>query len=55
MGTCLFLGCSVDKSTIARVSRSMIPFFIAMIFALMLITYWPDLSLWLPRRVGLIK
>jgi tripartite ATP-independent transporter DctM subunit len=55
VGTCLFLGCSVGKSTIARVSRAMIPFFIAMIVALMLITYWPDLSLWLPRRLGLIK
>jgi len=30
----------------------MIPFFIAMIAALVLITYWPALSLWLPGLVG---
>lgn len=55
VGTCLFLGCSVGKSTIAKVSRAMIPFFIAMAFSLLLITYWPALSLWLPRTLGLIK
>ena len=55
VGTCLFLGCSVGKSTIAKVSRAMIPFFIAMAVSLLLITYWPALSLWLPRTLGLIK
>lgn len=55
VGTCLFLGCSVGKSTIARVSRAMIPFFIAMVISLLVITYWPALSLWLPRTLGLIK
>jgi len=33
---------------------SMIPFFIAMIVALMLITYWPFLSLWLPGIMDLL-
>lgn len=55
VGTCLFLGCSVGKSTIAKVSRAMIPFFIAMAVSLLLITYWPALSLALPRALGLIK
>lgn len=55
VGTCLFLGCSVGKSTIARVSRAMIPFFIAMVISLLVITYWPALSLALPRALGLIK
>jgi TRAP-type C4-dicarboxylate transport system permease large subunit len=45
----------VGKSTIAKVSRAMIPFFIAMFVSLMLITYVPALSLWLPRLLGLIK
>jgi TRAP-type C4-dicarboxylate transport system permease large subunit len=30
-----------------------IPFFIAMIVALLLITYIPEISLWLPRLMGL--
>lgn len=53
VGTCLFVGCSVGKTTIARVTPAAIPFFIAMILALMLITYIPALSLWLPRLLGL--
>jgi tripartite ATP-independent transporter DctM subunit len=53
VGTCLFLASSVGKTTIARVVPRAIPFFIAMIVALLLITYLPAISLWLPRRFGL--
>jgi tripartite ATP-independent transporter DctM subunit len=53
VGTCLFLGCSVGKTTIARVVPTAIPFFIAMAIAMLLITYIPGLSLWLPRWLGL--
>lgn len=53
VGTCLFVGCGVGKTTIARVTRPMLPFFAAMFVSLMLITYIPALSLWLPRILGL--
>jgi TRAP-type C4-dicarboxylate transport system permease large subunit len=43
----------VGKTTIARVVPSAIPFFLAMVLALLLITYVPGLSLWLPRLLGL--
>ncbi len=49
VGTCLFVGCSVGKAKIAGVSKHMIPFYIAMVFVLMLITYIPALSTWLPN------
>jgi len=48
VGTCLFIGCSVGRTTIARVAPPMIPFFIAMVLSLMAITYIPWLSLALP-------
>ncbi len=51
VGTCLFLGCSVGHSKIDRVSRAMIPFFIAMIVALIFITWFPQLSMWLPETL----
>jgi len=54
VGTCLFLGCGVGKISIAEVTRPLIPFFLAMIVALILITYWPTLSLWIPRSLNLI-
>jgi tripartite ATP-independent transporter DctM subunit len=53
VGTCLFVGCSVGKTTIARVVPYAVPFFIAMAVAMLLITYIPALSLWLPRLLGL--
>ena len=53
VGTCLFVGCSVGRTTIARVVPPAIPIFIAMTVALLLITYIPGLSLALPRWLGL--
>ncbi|WP_437728418.1 TRAP transporter large permease [Sorangium sp. So ce861] len=53
VGTCLFVGCGVGKTTIARVVRPMIPMFAAMLVALMLISYVPQLSLWLPAQFNL--
>lgn len=53
VGTCLFLGCGVGKTTIAKVTPYMIPFFIAMFIGLMMITYIPAVSMWLPGILGL--
>ncbi len=55
VGTCLFIGCGVGQTTIAKVTKTMIPFFLAMIVAVALITYIPQISLWIPEKVGLIK
>lgn len=55
VGTCLFLGCSVGKSNIARVSWAMLPFYAVMIVGLILITYWPALSLWLPKILKVME
>jgi tripartite ATP-independent transporter DctM subunit len=53
VGTCLFIGCGVGNTTIAKVIRPLIPIFIAMFIGLMLITYVPGLSTWLPGVFGL--
>lgn len=52
VGSVLFIGCSVAKISIQSVIKPLIPFFIAMILVLMLVTYVPQLSLWLPRLFG---
>jgi tripartite ATP-independent transporter DctM subunit len=52
VGSLLFIGCSVADISIVKVIKSLIPFFIAMIVALMLITYIPMISLWLPGLFG---
>jgi len=53
VGTCLFIGCGVGKTTIAKVVPPLIPIFVAMTIGLMLITYVSGLSTWLPGLFGL--
>jgi tripartite ATP-independent transporter DctM subunit len=48
VGTCLFVGCGVGKTSIAKVAPAAIPFFIALLAALMLVTFVPALTNWLP-------
>ena len=55
VGTCLFIGCGVGKTTIAKVTKPLLPFFVAMIAALLVITYVPAVSLWLPVQTKQIK
>jgi tripartite ATP-independent transporter DctM subunit len=51
VGAILFVGCAVGKVTIEQVMRRIWPFYGVMFFVLMLVTYIPDLSLWLPKVV----
>ena len=52
VGTVLFVGVGVAQTSIARVIRPLLPLYIAMIVALMIVTYFPSLSLWLPSLFG---
>jgi len=51
VGAILFVGCAVGKVTIEEVMRRIWPFYGVMFAVLMLVTYIPELSLWLPRLV----
>ena len=53
VGSVLFIGVGVAKTTIAKVFFPILPFFLAMILGLVMITLWPQLSLWLPSLFGL--
>jgi tripartite ATP-independent transporter DctM subunit len=53
VGSVLFVGCGVAGVSIDKVLRPMLPLFVAMLLALLVITYWPGLSLWLPKLFGL--
>jgi tripartite ATP-independent transporter DctM subunit len=52
VGTVLFVGVGVAQTTITRVIRPLLPLYVAMIVALMIVTYFPGLSLWLPSLFG---
>jgi len=51
VGAILFVGCAVGKVTIEEVMRRIWPFYGVMFAVLMLVTYVPAISLWLPRLV----
>lgn len=53
VGSVLFVGVGIAKTSIEKVVKPLLPLFIAMIVALFLVTYFPELSLWLPRQFGL--
>jgi tripartite ATP-independent transporter DctM subunit len=49
VGPTLVVGCAIGRVTMEAVSRSILPFYIPMLIVLILVTYLPELSLWLPR------
>lgn len=53
VGSVLFVGVGVAKTTIEKVFKPLLPLFVAMIIALFLVTYIPELSLWLPSLFDL--
>lgn len=52
VGSVLFVGVGVAGTTIQKVIRPLLPLFVAMIVALMIVTYVPWFSLWLPSVFG---
>jgi len=49
VGATLFVGCAVGKVTMEEVMRGIWPFYGVMFVVLMLVTYIPAISLWLPH------
>jgi TRAP-type C4-dicarboxylate transport system permease large subunit len=52
VGSTLAVGCAVGKVTMEAVSKSIMIFYVPLLAVLLLVTYVPALSLWLP---GLFK
>jgi tripartite ATP-independent transporter DctM subunit len=52
VGSVLFVGIGIAKTSIEKVIKPLLPLFAAMIVALMLITFFPQLTLWLPNLFG---
>lgn len=54
VGTLLFVGSGVAKVPVTKVIRPLLPLLAVMVLVLLLLTYVPELSLWMPRAFGLI-
>ena len=48
VGTVLFVGCAVGRISVWQAIRTIWPFYGAAVFTLLMVTYIPSLSLWLP-------
>ncbi|KTC05591.1 TRAP transporter large permease [Pseudomonas syringae] len=51
VGAVLFVGAAVGKVTIEATVKALLPFYVALFLVLMLVTYVPAISLWLPSVV----
>ena len=51
VGSAIFVACSVAKIRVNSVLKTLLPFYVALFVALFLVTYIPDISLFLPRLV----
>lgn len=51
VGSALFIGCSVANISIDKIIKPLLPFYVALVAALMAVTFVPELSLFLPRLI----
>jgi len=51
VGTTQFVGCAIGGISVGEVMRSILPFYGALTVCLLLVTYVPAISLWLPRML----
>ena len=52
VGSVLFVASAVSNQKMEAVTKAMLPFFGALFAVLMIVTYVPQVSLWLPRLTG---
>jgi tripartite ATP-independent transporter DctM subunit len=51
VGTVLFVGCAIGKVSIQQGTKAMMPFFYALLVVLLIITYIPEVVMWLPNML----
>ena len=52
VGVCLFIACSISRTSLERLSRAILPFLLASLAALLICTYWPGLIMAIPKYFG---
>jgi len=52
VGSTLFVGCAIGRVRIEDMVKPLIPFYVTMFITLLLITYIPQISMWLPGLIG---
>jgi len=48
-GATLFVACGISGQNVRAVTSKIVPILVAMLLVLIVVTYWPETVLWLPR------
>lgn len=51
VGSALFVGCAVGKISMERATKAMLPFYLAMFIVLMLVTFIPEITMFIPNLI----
>ena len=51
MGICLIVSCSISGDSLGAISRRVLPFLAILIIDLLIITFYPPLTMWLAELV----
>jgi C4-dicarboxylate transporter DctM subunit len=54
VGLNLYVASGISRLGITELTKAVLPWLITMLVFLVIVTYWPELSLWLPRKMGML-
>jgi C4-dicarboxylate transporter DctM subunit len=54
VGLNLYVASGISKMGITELTKAVMPWLLTMLVFLAIVTYWPELSLWLPRAMGMM-
>jgi C4-dicarboxylate transporter DctM subunit len=54
VGLNLYVASGISKMGITELTKAVMPWLLTMLVFLVIVTYWPELSLWLPRAMGMM-
>jgi C4-dicarboxylate transporter DctM subunit len=54
VGLNLYVGSGISKLSITELAVAVLPWLATMLVFLVIVTYWPELSIWLPRAMGMM-
>jgi TRAP-type C4-dicarboxylate transport system permease large subunit len=55
LGACLFTCCSVANISIEEITKPILPLILALIVVLLIVTYIPPVSMFIPKMLGFVQ
>ena len=54
VGVCLYVACGLSKQPIEAVIRALLPFYLVLVVTVLVISYVPEIALFIPRLLGYV-